>query len=243
MADRISWLPDEILCHILSFLPTHDAFATSLLSKRWKPLWRSGPTLFFDDQNYIINNHKPYDCFSKFIYRAIRNRYPHLPITSFRLQCGASSFNLSDSDVTTWVNSAIQCGIENLHIELPSSDPVLCFRSSVFSCKTLVVLKLKGLDIDEFSIFDLPSLKTLNLIDVSFEKPQYLMELLSGCQILEDMRLRFIYCGYSSTPCNNNLTRFSKLVRADIHAIGLDIPLKEICNVEFLHIDKVCIYV
>ncbi|XP_057442758.1 FBD-associated F-box protein At5g56370-like [Lotus japonicus] len=240
MADRISTLPDEVHSHILSFLPTQNAITTSVLSKGWKPLWRSVPTLFFDDQTYLIND-KPYDSFSKFIYRTILNRDMQKPITSFRLQCGHSNFNLSDSDVTTWVNAAMQSGIENLHIELPSSsDPVRLRSSSIFSCKTLVVLKLIALDVDVFSISDLPFLKTLHLDYVEFRGPNYLMKLLSGCPVLEDLRLTRIYCAGSDSPrpSNKNLKSLSKLVRADIFRIGPNFALKVICNVEFLRIDK-----
>lgn len=40
-------LPDVVIRHILSFLPTKDAVRTSVLSKRWEFLWTSIPTLDF----------------------------------------------------------------------------------------------------------------------------------------------------------------------------------------------------
>jgi hypothetical protein len=45
--DRISILPNDILVHILSSLPTNQAFVTSILSKRWKNLWCLVPALEF----------------------------------------------------------------------------------------------------------------------------------------------------------------------------------------------------
>ncbi|KAL7260446.1 hypothetical protein ACSBR1_006164 [Camellia fascicularis] len=48
VVDRISMLPDSLLIHILSFLPTiEDAIKTDVLSKRWQYLWTSLPSLLY----------------------------------------------------------------------------------------------------------------------------------------------------------------------------------------------------
>ncbi|KAG7556280.1 F-box-like domain superfamily [Arabidopsis suecica] len=46
--DRISNLPNEILCHIVSFLSAKDAAFALVLSKRWQNLFTIVPNLEFD---------------------------------------------------------------------------------------------------------------------------------------------------------------------------------------------------
>lgn len=48
-ADRISALPEPLLQHIMSFLPSKDAVRTRLLSEIWEKAWCTFPVLNFDE--------------------------------------------------------------------------------------------------------------------------------------------------------------------------------------------------
>ncbi|KAK2972459.1 hypothetical protein RJ640_003885 [Escallonia rubra] len=78
--DRLSNLPDEILCHILSFLPTKNAVATSILSSRYSSLWSYIPVLDFPYQRHLHSPQK----FMEFVNKVLAgNRSPS--INTFKL--------------------------------------------------------------------------------------------------------------------------------------------------------------
>ncbi|CAN1834437.1 F-box/FBD/LRR-repeat protein At4g00160 [Linum perenne] len=50
--DRLSYLPDFVLYHILSFVDTKTVVQTSVLSRRWRCVWKHVPALVFDSLSF-----------------------------------------------------------------------------------------------------------------------------------------------------------------------------------------------
>ncbi|XP_057446563.1 FBD-associated F-box protein At3g52670-like [Lotus japonicus] len=201
MEDRLSILPDPILCHILSFLPTEVAIATSVLSKRWKPLWRSVPTLDFD---YIYESKEANSRFIQSVYAFIFTRDQRQPFHKFRIRLWAETEESEEpTNVAVWLNFAAQRQLQHLEIclfnhRVHSLPPPTIPPDIFFTCSTnLVVLKLHGLSLKPLSSVDFPFLKTLHLQTSLFLEYECLALLLSRCPLLQDFkassRLFFIY--------------------------------------------------
>ncbi|XP_057446555.1 F-box/FBD/LRR-repeat protein At4g00160-like [Lotus japonicus] len=237
MADLISSLPDSILCHILSFLPTKQAVATSVLSKRWMPLWRSVPTLDFDDYNNHTHIKEDIDRFNQAVYAAILSRDLHHPIHKFRLDSSYSD----PATVSDWVHAVVQHRLQHLDLSVlrclyAQQPPNL---SSIFTCKTLVVLKLHRTKLEPISAgsVDLPFLKLLHLQHLRFSKRACLAELLSGCPILEDFKAKSLF--FLQDVADTEFKTLPKLLRAELPARIADFLLGVVSNVKFLHIDEI----
>ncbi|KAF3970726.1 hypothetical protein CMV_005602 [Castanea mollissima] len=114
--DRISDLPDSILHHILSFLPTEEAIEASYLSKRWNWLWTFASGLsFYDhqDSEHVID-FAVYVCKTLHLYRS--HKLDKFHITDFRYTPRFECY------VDYWVDFATAHNVENLYLELGNTE-------------------------------------------------------------------------------------------------------------------------
>ncbi|CAL0314641.1 unnamed protein product [Lupinus luteus] len=117
----------------------------------------------------------------------MRMRGLKLPVKRFCLKINGPIYDADSFDISTWVNGAIQRGLENLELSLSLSLDISFPLGNVLGSKTLVVLKLNKLKVDNVFVEGFPCLKTMHLDDVVFKEHRHLMHLLSGCPNLEEL--------------------------------------------------------
>ncbi|XP_009601122.1 F-box protein At4g22280 isoform X1 [Nicotiana tabacum] len=187
--DKISNLPDSILHHILSYLPTRDVLGTCILSTRWKNLWTCVENIDFDDSllyssgifGYPVN----VTCFMHFVQRILQLR-EESDIKKFRLSCRVC---FSASHVCSWILAAIRHNVKELDLCLFVEEPFM-LPQCVFSSKTLTSLKLEMncvLELPASTFF--PFLRTLHLCLVTFRDDSSTQRLFSGCPMLRELAI------------------------------------------------------
>lgn len=222
----ISDLPDEILVHILSFLPIKDAINTVLL-RRFGDLWRSIRVLDFDscfyhdceDDEYIPDylNESFVD-----VIRHVMNLHVSSTLDKLCLQFGfalthSKGFLRSDIDyLLEWekgtseqiemlIRYAIIKKVKILDLNLKgckSAFPDEFYDlPDVLSSNYLTDLKLSAFDITSCTTVDLKSLRVLLLDEVSLSD-NILENIFLGCPSLENLSLVFCY-GFGKIYCQN----------------------------------------
>uniref|UniRef100_A0A1J3DAG4 F-box/FBD/LRR-repeat protein n=1 Tax=Noccaea caerulescens TaxID=107243 RepID=A0A1J3DAG4_NOCCA len=180
--DRISLLPDDFLLQILSWLPMKDVMVTSSLSKRWRFLWTLVPRLSFD----LSLHGNTYPKFKTFVDRSLLlHKAPTLEGLDIKIGSVCSN---ADVDIGVWVRIAVDRCVRELSISYCSGEEPIRLPKCLFTCKTLVVLKLENMSLlDASSYVCFQSLKTLHLLDVKYLDEQSLLQILSCCSSLEDL--------------------------------------------------------
>ncbi|GAU30176.1 hypothetical protein TSUD_311270 [Trifolium subterraneum] len=222
--DRISSLPDSILSHILSFLPTKSSAATSILSKRWKSLWLSVLDLHFNGESFSND----YTTVRHVLFLVMLSREVSLPIRSLSLHL-VNCRGVNINDINCFVNAVLnRGGIQTLELmmDIPWTNDHLVNKLSIniFNCKTLTVLKLRKLRlIDLPHQVHIPLLKILHLDSIMFKNYKEIIKFLLGCPILEDLQTytRLIPGGDNpllcSIPSGGSIPYLPNLVRASIY--------------------------
>ena len=164
--DIISSLPDFLLTHILSLLPTRDAVATTILSSRWSRLWTLVSNIF------TLHNRKA------------------IPLLKLRINWCRKC---EPFYVPKWVQRAILHGrLQELDVHIFSRGQLMELPPSLFFCSKLVVLKLDGNKLllnPPASALRFPSLRILLLKWVSHANNDSLPTILAACPVLQDLTL------------------------------------------------------
>jgi hypothetical protein len=184
MMDRLSDLPDELLRHILSFLPTKLAFTTTVLSKRWTPLFHS-----LDFLNLVFKSDATsFNRFSHFVDTLTLST--NKPLKMIRLDCYYKYECKQDCNIfNAWLKSLVRRRVQQLHLNLYYHT----LNLNIFISETLIVLKLKNLIItSDASRVHLPSLKNLHLENLSFQNFIDYDNFLCACPNLEELFLHKI---------------------------------------------------
>ncbi|CAJ2659479.1 unnamed protein product [Trifolium pratense] len=123
--DIISKLPDSLISHILSFLPTKDAVRTSVLSTRWIDCWKLITKMNFNDS--VFYSPKKKKSGGKQYFINFVNRVLHLSKT-YRME-SVSLVITKQYDVSllhTWISCILNKDVKKLSI---SSNLELSFSA------------------------------------------------------------------------------------------------------------------
>lgn len=210
-ADRISDLGDELLVHIISFLTSPEAAATTVLAKRWKLLFRQTECINFNDEHNTIA------------------RMMNHPRRDNVKRCVLSFLNSPIVAADDLMKSIFQNygGLTDLSV---NASPNHYLPRPVLNLTSLVRLHLQGIAV----LFEVgfPSLKVLCLRNVTFSMKLYLLFLLRASQVLEDLEIESLTINHTSNK-EPPLQSFPMLTKAVLNGNWeYFLPITSLCNAQ-----------
>ncbi|XP_026405466.1 putative F-box protein At3g58860 [Papaver somniferum] len=146
--DRISELPDFLIQHVLSFLPTKFVVSTTVLSKRWKNLRIHVPTLDFSDcKEYTSDDEGKTERFMDFVDRLLI--LPNMsPVHKFRLVYDRENGHFDPVREKEWIATAVKCKVEEVFVSMGYPEDTL--PDSLFTSESLIKLDIHFPDDNDY---------------------------------------------------------------------------------------------
>ncbi|XP_056158475.1 F-box protein At5g03100-like, partial [Syzygium oleosum] len=181
--DCISLLPDCLIHHIFSFLPTRDVIKTCVLSKRWRSVWTS-----ILDLRFSVSS-----CGDPFVERVLTH-YGWPKVKKFHLDVRSEQ---EPSNIDSWVQFAIDHQVEDLLLDvniwwyIPWEDypwtEDYTLSPLLYNCSSLTKLCLRGCRFLSSESISWSSLKSLSIENASDD---VLRNILTGSPVLEYLNLK-----------------------------------------------------
>ncbi|KAJ0633868.1 putative F-box domain, leucine-rich repeat domain superfamily, F-box-like domain superfamily [Helianthus annuus] len=201
--DLLSMLPEEIVSHILSLMPTKYAVRTSVLSKKWRYVWMSVTNLDF----------------------AYPGGHPFNKFTFTKLEDWDDN-NVPKLRLSNWIDKAIGLNVREVDICASTRLP-----SSLFTCKTLAKLRLNQCVGKSLSLIYLPCLKSLDIVGFPNSKLIHgcpMLESLSSKVSWCDLKKDYIF----NIPTLKRLElTFASTINEVNHKVVLRVPNLEFLSV------------
>lgn len=212
--DRISTLPNFILCNILSSLKISEAVKTSVLSSYWRYNFTNPTNLIFDAQNMLVRDYSPtnichlnkiilFDMKMKRASTFVSNVNKYLShikkvhkIDKLKVSFTFRHKGYGCDDLDEWIRFAVErnveeidlCLLEENHLASPKDGSFYVFPCEIIGSNSfLKCLRLSHcvLAPQQSCNHGFSTLTTLKLIKVDLKSEEYIRILLSSCDNLE----------------------------------------------------------
>ncbi|XP_010419040.1 PREDICTED: putative F-box protein At1g67390 [Camelina sativa] len=246
--DRISELPDDVLVMILNKLVTEDVIKTSVLSKRWKNVWKKVPYLVFDLQNSIVTNMETLTDHShrvaNEITKVINNHNGHLEGCTIKHEY----HQCHNGVLETWIRLLTlqkrtrNLSLSNLHVHGRGYNQ-LYLPPKIFSHPYLASLSLCLYELKTAYAFNrCHNLLILKLEKISIEV-DVLNTIIASCPSLKVLVLHVMWDnGRACLKIRNNNLKLLHLACSNVDGIEVYAPLLDIFSIDY-RFDGICDFV